>query len=607
MLGERTMFYIKRNFVNYIKNTSLRFRFTIAIIFMSIVPGLILTVLFYSNMEEFYKEKIQIYQLNLLDEMSSQMDNIIGQSKVVSKQVLGLAVTSSSFQDYYSKDMYQKLKLLREVDAQLTNIKLGNDSIDNIYLIGFDNNFYTSNSEWDREEFLKLEWVNINEDQEGNSITIPTHEAYYRYLNSGTYTPLVISQVTYLNTYNKDSIIGLVQIDINYEKIKKAMSLMTMTDRDFAYIVDSEGNLIYYPDQNMVGMNVKELPFAGYDLFNSVKEINDDASRKDDNQIIHTSNINGTDWKIFQVNSEIMLKEELAEAASILFLVTVICLVFAILLALSLSLSITNPILQIIKSMKKVSSGNFDTKVGTIENKDLAVLADSFNIMVTEIDKLMKENVQKENERITAELTALNMQINSHFLYNTLNTIKWMAIRNGVHDIAKMIVSLVSMLEYSCKNIDTPVPIPDEMKFIQDYVYIQEVRCNNSANIKYELEDELQNCMILKMLLQPMVENAMLHGFADRSMGNQICICGTVKGNRILFQIYDNGKGFQYDSMDKLTGVGLNNIQDRLRLNYGEGYQLLIYSEVGIGTCVSIEIPVAKKVEEDASAENINR
>ena len=564
------------------KNTSLRFRFTVAILFMSIVPGLILTFRFYDNMEKFYKEKIQIYQLNLLNDMTSQMNNIIDQSKVASNQVLGLAVTSNSFNNYSNMNLYQKLMLKREVEAQLSNIRLANDYIDNIYLIGFDNNFYTSNSEWNREEFLKLDWVKIDKSQEGSSITIPTHKADYRYLNIGNYSPLEVSLVTYLNTFNKNSIIGLVQIDINYHTIEKAMSSMTMTNKDYAYIVDSKENIIYSPDQLQVGGKVE------------------------DNQTIRTTVVSGTDWSIIQVNSETMLKGELAKARNIWFFFAIICLAAAILLALSLSHSVTKPILKIIGSMKKVSHGNFNTKVEMFEDKDLAVLADSFNIMVSEVDKLMKENVQKENERITMELTALNSQINSHFLYNTLNTIKWMAIRQGADDIVKMIVALVNMLEYSCKNIDKPVLIPEEIKFIEDYVYIQQVRCKNSANLKFELDEELQTCMILKMLLQPIVENAMLHGFAERSVGNQILIRGKFKEDRILIEICDNGKGFHYSRMDKLTGVGLHNIQNRLRLNYGEDYKLTIQSEVDAGTCVSVEIPVIKEVK-DISAEDTNR
>jgi sensor histidine kinase YesM len=537
--------------------------------------------------------------------MTSQMNNIMDQSIVASNQVLGLAVTSSSFNDYSSMNMYQKLMLKREVEAQLSNIRIANNSIDNFYLIGFENNFYTSNTEWNREEFLKLDWVKIDKNQAGYSVTIPTHKADYRYLNSGNYSPSVVSLLTYLNSANENSIIGLVQIDINYNTIKKAMASMTMTDKDFAYIIDGKGNIIYSPDENLVGRNMN----ASSDEFDNYLKIYNKVSGytyiKDHDQTIRTSDVRGTDWRIIQVNSENMLKGELAKARDIWFLFAVICLVAAILLALSLSHSITKPVLKIIKSMKKVSYGNFNTKVEMIDDKDLAVLADSFNIMVSEVDKLMKENVQKENERITMELTALNSQINSHFLYNTLNTIKWMAIRQGANDIVKMIVALVNMLEYSCKNIDKPVLIPEEIKFIEDYVYIQQVRCNNNANVKFELDEELQYCKILKMLLQPIVENAMLHGFADRNTDNEILIRGKLKEDRISLQICDNGKGFHYDTMDKLTGVGLHNIQNRIRLNYGDEYKLTVESEVDVGTCVSIEIPVVKEVK-DCGAEDTN-
>ncbi len=560
------------------KRTSLRFRVTVAIIFMSIVPGLALTFLFYHNMEDFYKEKIQIYQKNLLDQMTSQMDNIMDQSKVASNQVLGLAVTS--FDNSADLNLYQKLIRKREIETQLSNIRLANESIDNIYLIGFNQDYYTSNYDWNREKFLELPWTKIDINQEGRSITIPTHKADYKYLNPSKYASDVISLVTYLNRVNENSLIGFAQIDINYNTIAKAMSVMKMSETDFAYIIDADENIIYSPDKELIGKTGK-------------------------NQTIRSAKIEGTEWSIIQVNSDTMLKGELTKARNIWFFFCVICLLAAILLAISLSHGITKPVLKIIKSMKKVSSGNFNTKVEIIEDKDLAVLADSFNLMVSEVEKLMKENVQKENERITMELTALNAQINSHFLYNTLNTIKWMAIRQGATEIVRMIVALVNMLEYSCKNTDKPVLISEEIKFIEDYVFVQQVRCNNNASVIFALDENLRSCKILKMLLQPIVENAMLHGFSDRNEGNEIKISARKGKGKIQITISDNGKGFAYDSMDKLTGVGLHNIQERLRLNYGEDYHIILESKVDSGTCVVVEIPIIEEVK-DINAENIN-
>ena len=168
-----------------------------------------------------------------------------------------------------------------------------------------------------------------------------------------------------------------------------------------------------------------------------------------------------------------------------------------------------------------------------------------------------------------------------------------------------MIVALVNMLEYSCKKIDMPVFIPEEIKFIKNYVCIQEGRCCSSVHIKFDIDPKLENCLILKMLLQPVVENAMQHGFGEDNIDNRILITGRLLGDRVQFQIRDNGQGFLYEGFDKLTGVGLYNIQDRIRLNYGDNYGVELESKPGEGTAVTVEIPVCQKAEE-ADGEDIN-
>lgn len=572
-----------------IHHATLRFWVTSAMIVMSLLPGLVLIFIYYGNMSRFYKEKIETYQDNLMAVMSAQITDTLNQSEVVSKQVLGLAVTSAEFDNYYNMNPYEKLLLSRNINSQLKNIRIANDAIDDIYMIGFDGNCYTSNSSWNKESFFRDGKIEINKNQSGKTVTLPTHEASYKYLNPSTLGHQVISQVTYLNKYTRNGVIGLVQIDIDYKKIEEAMSAMKMTEGDFAYITDKDGHVIYAPFDEDLWMGLEDIV---------------SFKRQTGNSIIRECKIKNGLWKIVQVNSQNMLKDELNKLSSAWFSVAALCLISAILLALLLSHSITKPITSLIKNMHKVSDGNFNAKVEKSSNKDLAELADSFNIMVSEVDKLLKENVSKERERMTMELTALSTQINSHFLYNTLNTIKWMAIKIGADDIAKLVVSLVNMLEYSCKNMDKPVYISEEISFIEDYIYIQEVRYKSTVNIHYDLDETLKDCMILKMLLQPIMENAMIHGFIDRSSGNEIRICIRNLGNHIQIQVKDNGKGFAYAGKDRLTGIGLTNIQDRLRLNYGEKYQLNIESKIGTGTIITVEIPFLRGSDKDA--ENIN-
>lgn len=289
-----------------------------------------------------------------------------------------------------------------------------------------------------------------------------------------------------------------------------------------------------------------------------------------------------------------MFREELGKIQNTWLLVFVICLLCALGLSLSLSHSITKPIAGLIKSMGKVSQGNFNIQVEKPDNKDLAELVESFNTMILEVDVLMKENIQKEHEKTRMEMLALNAKINSHFLYNTLNTIKWQAISKSQMDIANSIVALTKILEYSCKNTLDMVALREEIQFIEDYIYIQNMRYGSSVVVKYQIEDDCRECLVLKMLLQPIVENALIHAFDNSGEGNVITVtCKKNKGH-MKISVYDNGRGFQYEGFDKLTGIGLSNIKDRLELNFGTESEMQIYSVIGEGTRVTIVFPIVE-------------
>jgi len=584
-----------KNEISKNNRTSLRFRFTAAMIFMSLIPGLLLSFIYFGNIKEFYRNKIEIYQINTLNMMKAKIEDIISQSEIASDQALGLAVNSSLFGSYEEMNSYQRLVLFRNVNSLLSNICVANDSIDNIYMIGFDGSYYTSNLGWNKEEFLKNDWTVVDKKKPSGSIIIPTHAAAYKYTNPSSGTPLVISRVTFMSRNNDNKAISLVQIDISYVKISKAMDYMETTEQDAAFIVDKEGYVLYAADKRLAGMSADQVSIGGRKLSTFLEKIGNRDMASLENIVARKSSIKGSNWSILQINSDLLLNQEITRFRNIWMTIAMICTVIAGFIALSLSWGITKPITKIIKSMKRVSRGDFNTKVEVIADRDLTELVDSFNSMILEVEQLMKENIQKERERLTMELMALNSQINSHFLYNTLNTVKWMAVRKGVDDIAKMIVSLVNMLEYSCKNVDSLVPITEEIKFIKDYLYIQEIRYKNLINIYFEIDEKLDDYMVLKMLLQPIVENAILHGFNDGGMDNRIIIQGEILRDYVIFQIKDNGKGFNFEGLDKLTSIGLHNIQDRIYLNYGEGYELSIESEIGLGTCVTVKIPCIKK------------
>lgn len=568
---------------------SIRFRFTISLFIMSISAIVLLSFLYYQNMKKFYEDKIESYQINLLTMMDSGISAIINNSKIAENQVLETLVTNNIPEDYAGETKEWRLNSLRKVENQLRNIKNSNYLIDNIYIIGTHEKGFCSNSITDPQIFREQPWV-ANPVEGSNNLLIPTHKAVYRQSDKESNSYLVVSRVAYLYQYKPKKTELIIQVDIAYSNIVEAMSCMDMTEEDYAVIVDESGFVIFSPNEDQIGINCDDDArlqslFAG--------RIQGGVQR-DDGCTIRYRAADQVSWTIIQVNSEKMLQKEIRNMLIFFSMTGMLLLGLSFITAVPLSGYVTKPIRKIVHSMEQVGEGDFNIKVEGSYDDELNMLVKSFNLMVDQVDGLMKEVLYKEKERHQIELQALHSQINSHFLYNTLNTIKWMAIRIGADEIARMVVALVQMLEYSSKGIDSFVPVEQELHFVKEYLHIQEKRTNSSIAVVFEIEEEVYKSRMLKMLLQPIVENSILHGFNGQKEDKRILISGSRQRDVLVFSIEDNGSGFHYYGIKQLTGIGITNVMERIMLNYGHKYGIEIQSEPGCGTVVSIRIPVVE-------------
>jgi len=566
---------------------SIRYRFTISLLFMSISAIVLLSILYYQNMKKFYEDKIKSYQVNLLTMMDSGLSAIIKNSKIAENQVLETLVTNNIPENYADETKVWRLNSLRSVENQLANIKNSNYLIDNIYIIGTHENSFRSNSITDPQVFKEQSWI-ANPVEGINDLIIPTHKAVYEQTDKKSDSYLVVSRVAYLYNYKPKRVELIVQVDIAYNNIAEVMSCMDMTEEDYAIIVDEDGSVIFSPDSEQIEINCSEDSglqslFAG--------RIQGGVQR-DNGRTIRYNTVTQVPWTIIQVNSEKMLQSEVRKMQIFFSIAGLLLFGLSFIVAFLLSGYVTKPIRKIANSMEQVGEGDFNIKVDGSYDDELNMLVKSFNLMVDQVDKLMKEVLYKEKERHQIELQALHSQINSHFLYNTLNTIKWMAIRIGSDEISRMVVALVQMLEYSSKGIDLFVPVEEELRFVKDYLHIQEKRNNSSITALFDIEEEVLKSRMLKMLLQPIVENCILHGFNGHDEDEMILITGRRKADMLVFSVGDNGSGFNYYGFNQLTGIGITNVKERIRLNYGLGHGIEIQSEPGRGTIVYIRIPV---------------
>jgi len=276
---------------------------------------------------------------------------------------------------------------------------------------------------------------------------------------------------------------------------------------------------------------------------------------------------------------------------------SVILIVIAIIFALILSDRISKPLRELSTAINKVGEGNFDTKVYIQSNNEIGKLVHSFNEMNEKIRQLIEENYEVKIREKETQIMALNLQLNPHFLSNTLNTINWMAIENNQEEISKMIISLSTMLQYTMQNSKETVLFKDDLEWLKSYIYIMSNRSPGLFSVIYDFDPLLYGKQVPKLFLQPFIENSIIHGFEFMESGGIIRIKGVIENETRYFYVIDNGKGLTEEEIHNALNsdekkIGISNVNKRIKLIYGERYGVKIKSQVGTGTEIEISMPL---------------
>lgn len=298
------------------------------------------------------------------------------------------------------------------------------------------------------------------------------------------------------------------------------------------------------------------------------------------------------------VPMDVLMKNTVAKTRQLQFICVISLILLSVLVAFLLSRTITKPINALITASRRVAGGNFSADTPVPHGRDFKLLTESFNHMETQIDRLIHENYEISLREKETQLMALSMQINPHFLYNTLNTINMLAIQNNDEETSELIVDLSEMLQYTFKNTSEKCTLADEIAWVSNYLDIMSRRYDNVFVTRMDIEEELVDCRVPKFLLQPLVENSILHGFSQRQEGGVLTIRITRQEEDMIILVSDNGKGMDEAQLENYTDslardghVGISNIHRRLSLLYGEHYKIQVKSEPEKGTRITIRIP----------------
>lgn len=403
-----------------------------------------------------------------------------------------------------------------------------------------------------------------------------------------------------IDTLNLGSTIGVVRLDIRPRMVTTMLDQSLITQSSSAYLINSNNELLYSSGTIPVG-NTSAL----IDIISKSVDSEGSAAEtvKINNQeyLMEAQRINYTDWRLVLL---VPYKDILALNINIRNQMLLIFLIVAPLtlpLSLLVSNSLTKRILKLMDKMKQVEQGNFDVSVSPGNNDEIGKLSHSFNFMLKKMEGLMEDKFQLGREVKNLELKALQAQINPHFLYNTLDLINWMALRKDAPEIGLLTENLSKFYKLSLSHGEDIVTIGNEIEHVKSYVQIQNMRYDNNITLEVDVPEELLQYTIVKLVMQPIVENAIIHGiFEKKEEKGIIRIFGEMKEGTIYLSIQDDGIGItdkrirevlSGESTREWHGYGVHNINGRLQLQYGNEYGLSFTSEIGRYTIATISIP----------------
>ena len=387
---------------------------------------------------------------------------------------------------------------------------------------------------------------------------------------------------------------GVILIELNFKIITDLAVKTNLGEGGHILILDDDDSVIYSSatyDQQRTGESVKIAVSRIFGGFNAV--IDSVAMYVNINTLSHTR------WRIVTVNN---VNDIAMTKKRIVYMLLIISLISSFVsgsIALLLSLRISNPLNKLEKSMYEIEQGNFNTKVNISGQKEIVGLAESFNSMIDKIRFLMESVVNEQREKRKTELRALQNQINPHFLYNTLDSIVWLAEKQRTDDVITTVIALARFFRISISKGETFIPVQDEISHIRNYLTIQKIRYVDKFEYTIEIDSNVFEYKVMKLILQPIVENAIYHGVGDEV--ELITIKVYKKDGFLIFEVNNTGYGITKDRIAEIrkilegsspgNSVGMRNVYQRLKLYYGEEADIIITSNLDEMTNIKIIMP----------------
>lgn len=573
------------------RDIPIRRKLTLSFLLLIVFPVTLIGLFSFYRSSELLKHKTQQYTKDILMETGNNIEVKLREVERLSFQVVysteiqnALKVANRGFTDEYERIATEKV-----IDSQLRGFISSDTDVAAIQIVTRSGITYYVNP---------------------GSITMNMEEADKKILEEGGGSTFwfdtdqetqTIAVGRVINSIINQDKVGYVFLYLRENSIYNFYKKTELFKNGEFFVINREGRVISYKDKEVLG-SMSGLPMNGLELY-ELKENFITSKVNGRNYYITFRAIEGTNWRIISFIPAVEYEKDIIWLRNWTLLLCVSCCLLALIFSIVLSDSISKPVRRLSSMMLKVGGGDFSV-LSTYESKDeIGILSSHFNKMVSQVEQLIQEVYQEQLLKQKAELKSLRMQINPHFLYNTLESINWMARIKGAPEIGKMVKALGDLMRASISGDDF-VPLEEEIKSINNYLTIQKFRYGDRFEVDMEIDPAIGLVRIPKLILQPIVENAIVHGIENMVGNGKIEITGTAENGGLVLQVKDNGIGMDQEQamglLEEKTGmqpagghthIGLRNVDRRIKMYYGKEYGVGIESGPGCGTCVTVRIP----------------
>lgn len=576
--------------------TTIMLAFSIVSISIMLILGVILYLRFSNSARE---ETINGTQ-KLMEQTGESMEAYLMSMRQISDTVYYNVIKENDFENS-KQEIQSGMNLLYEANKEnLRSIALYNDYGSLITaepVVAQKEDPDVTGQEW---------YLKATEEMENMHFSTPHIQNLFNDTAKSYYWVISLSRVVELTNQGIPQS-GVLLVDMDFSSISRMMKQINeVNNGQYYYLCDSNGEIIYHPRQIQISDGI-------YDENNIQAAVYKDGvyneSFKGENRKVVVNTISYTGWKLVGVIPYFTFNHGMVNIRYFVAMLILLMTMMLVVINRVVSLRISSPILKLNHSVREYEAGE-KPEIYIGGSQEIRHLGYSIQKSYEQIDDLMKKIVLEQNERRKSELDALQSQIHPHFLYNTLESITWMIEGEKNDEAVFMISQLARLFRISLSKGRTVISIKDELQHAQSYMNIQKVRYKNSFSVTFDVDEKLYSYCTVKLILQPLLENAINYGVSGMEDSGKIIVTGRMQEDKIILAVCDNGLGMPEEEAALVltdsnrvhkhgSGVGLVNVNSRIQIVFGKEYGLLVESEPDEGTRVSIRIPAVPYTEEN--------